>query len=107
PNYPYNVAGRFGHGILAVDGVLYTLVSQVDGTGWNQYYAMELLTSTDNGATWYRVRADGTEQLLTGNDAAAITRNQADYFFHRGTGKTVNDGATTKTYYPFVYCTFL
>ncbi|MAM89082.1 MAG: hypothetical protein CME36_17420 [unclassified Hahellaceae] len=108
PTFSYKKSCSFGYGLLAVDGVIYSMVSRCEGVNWNQFYGMKLLKSYDNGSTWYRVDKNGGEDYMGAWDSERDSRDSSEYFFYKGNGVTHWDSAKGNvTYYPFVYNTFV
>jgi len=104
PGFPDFVMGEgswFGYGICSVDGQLYCFVSRCPKNHWSvPYRGMKLLTSRDNGATWYRVNRRGEERLIAPRDEARNIVDAEEMFFLEEYPVEGAGGVA----YPFSYC---
>lgn len=106
PGYPeflFNAAGWFGYGIASIDGTLYSFVSKCPKNHWSgPFRGVKLLESSDNGATWSRVNAEGEERPLAPQDEARYEASREEMFFFEEEGRENHGGVA----YPFSFCAF-
>jgi len=104
PGYPQFIAnegGWFGYGICSLAGTLYSFVSKCPLNRWSgPFRGVKLLKSTDNGASWARVAADGSERPLGPWDAARYDVSPEEMFWLEPSPREAHGGVA----YPFGSC---
>lgn len=93
----------FGYGIIAVDGVLYSVVSRTPGDAWSgPFRGIKLLKSADDGRSWSRVDRDGGERPLTPDDGVRNLDDEAEMFWLEEHG----EAHVEQPAYPFSFVDF-
>ena len=96
--------GWFGYGILAIDSVIYSMVSKTPGINWSgPFRGVKMLKSTDNGQSWYRVNQNGETRLLEPSDTARNLVTPGEMFFMEEFGKKQHGQIA----YPFSWVSFV
>jgi hypothetical protein len=107
PGYPqfiFDEGGWFGYGLVSIDGTLYSFVSKCPRNHWSgPFRGVKLLTSTDQGRTWYRVDRWGRERLVGPRDEARYAVTAEEMFFLEESGLEGHGQVA----YPFSYCAFV
>lgn len=105
PHFTQALGGWFGYGVLSVENKLYSMVSRTPGDDWSgPFRGVKMLTSSDQGESWYRVNANGEKRLVAPEDSLAMEAlGNEDMFFFEEEGKQVHG----KTAYPFSFCSFV
>jgi len=108
PDYPHftrNLGGWFGYGVLSIDDRLYSMVSRTPGEDWSgPFRGVKMLTSADQGKSWYRVNGKGEKRLLAREDTAAMEALGTEEMFFFEEGGNFLHG---KMAYPFSFCSFV
>ncbi len=107
PNYP-DFSGEegswFGYGIVAIDDIIYSVVSKTPGTSWSgPFTGIKLLKSPDNGDSWFRVDRDGNELILNAHDSMRNVVNESEMFSLEEFGMPHNEQLA----YPFSFFDFV
>jgi len=107
PAYPQFVRGTgswFGYGIVSVDGVLYSAVSKTPANRWSgPFRGIKLLSSDDNGRTWYRIDRRGRQRRIEPEDEVRNEVNADEMFFLEEFGLPHQ----RRQAYPFSYVSFV
>ena len=81
PDFAGPEGNWFGYGIVAVDDVLYSVVSRPPGEAWSgPFRGTKLLRSADNGHSWARVDRHGAQRPLGPEEAARNLDDAAEMF---------------------------
>lgn len=104
PQYVWGTGSWFGYGIVSVDGRLYSVVSKTPANQWSgPFRGIKLLTSADNGRTWYRVKRRGQQRQIDPRDESRNEVNLEEMFFLEEFGLPHQN----KEAYPFSYVDFV
>ena len=94
----------FGYGILAVDGIIYSVISKTPHTSWSgPFRGIKLLKSDDNGSSWRRVdRLGGLRKIGPSDDARNEVAPEEMFFLEEyGTPRREQEA------YPFSFVDFV
>ena len=108
-NYPEyfggdDYPGWFGYGVIAIDSVIYSMVSKTPRLNWSgPFLGVKMLKSTDNGHSWYRVNKNGETRLIEPSDSSRNLITPNEMFFMEEYGKKQHGQIA----YPFSWVSFV
>ena len=96
--------GWYGYGVIAIDSVVYSMVSKSPGINWSgPFLGVKMLKSNDNGQSWYRVNSEGATRLIEPADSAKDLISKEEMFFMKEYGKVQHEQIA----YPFSWVGFV